>query len=245
MGLTPATFDINSTDFSEGDLWVELGGTPGSVYEWMGPTTAVNLGSPAHPYTDLGWWKPVPVTELIPQGFNFTKSPSVGIGGLVVLNDVRSDVEASIASSAVTAASIAVLARRAGRHPRARRQHGVVVGRQLLERPGQLAGNERRDHDQPDPERRTLVHRRRHDRDDRGGPPRRRENVSQVDATTLAATSSGNQAVGILLAFNTIGWNPTNVLFAAIDALLGDPLISEAFDGENPAETLAYMRTRA
>ena len=66
-------------------------------------------------------------------------------------------------------------------------------------------------------------------------------NLSVIDALTFAATSTGNQAVGVLLAFNTIGWNPSNLLFAAVDALLGDPLISEAFNGENPAETLAYI----
>ncbi len=44
-----------------------------------------------------------------------------------------------------------------------------------------------------------------------------------------------------MLAFNTIGWKPSNVLFAAVDALLGDPLISTAFGGASPAATSASI----
>ena len=54
--------------------------------------------------------------------------------------------------------------------------------------------------------------------------------------------TSGASAVGIELAFNTIGWKPTNLLFAALDALLGDPLISSAFGGaDSPALTEATI----
>ena len=45
------------------------------------------------------------------------------------------------------------------------------------------------------------------------------------------------------MAFNTIGWKPTNIFFAALDAILGDPQIQgNAYDGEEPAETLAFVR---
>ena len=43
--------------------------------------------------------------------------------------------------------------------------------------------------------------------------------------------ATGAQAVGVELAFNTIGWKRSNLLFDALDALLGDPLISTAFGG--------------
>ena len=54
--------------------------------------------------------------------------------------------------------------------------------------------------------------------------------------------TSGAESVGVILAFNTIGWKPSNVLFMAVDALLGDPLISTAFGGAQPAMTIAYIR---
>ena len=43
------------------------------------------------------------------------------------------------------------------------------------------------------------------------------------------------------LAFNTIGWKSENVLFSAIDALLGDSLLAGAFSGENPSNATATM----
>ena len=45
-----------------------------------------------------------------------------------------------------------------------------------------------------------------------------------------------------MLAFNSIGWKPSNILFNAVDALLGDPLISSAFNGERPAYAQASIR---
>ena len=53
--------------------------------------------------------------------------------------------------------------------------------------------------------------------------------------------SSGSTAVGVTLAFNTIGWESQNVLFNAIDALLGSPTIANAFGGENPSNATATM----
>ena len=66
-------------------------------------------------------------------------------------------------------------------------------------------------------------------------------NTSGIDAKILSATTSGDTGVGVTLAFNTLGWKSQNILFNAVDALLGDPLISEAFHGEQPAEALAYI----
>ena len=44
---------------------------------------------------------------------------------------------------------------------------------------------------------------------------------------------SGETAVGITLAFNTIGWNSQNFLFNAVDAILGDTTIANAFGNQN------------
>jgi hypothetical protein len=67
------------------------------------------------------------------------------------------------------------------------------------------------------------------------------EDTSAIDATLLSSFSSAGNAIGIMLAFNSIGWKPSNLLFNAVDALLGDPLISTAFSGSQPATTLAYV----
>ncbi len=47
----------------------------------------------------------------------------------------------------------------------------------------------------------------------------------------------------MVVAFNSIGWKPQNILFNALDAILGDPLLAdEAFDGEQPAGAIAHLR---
>ena len=66
-------------------------------------------------------------------------------------------------------------------------------------------------------------------------------NTSAIDATTLSATTSGDKAVGVTLAFNTIGWQSQNVLFNTLDALLGDPLIANALGNAEPAQVQSYI----
>jgi hypothetical protein len=46
-------------------------------------------------------------------------------------------------------------------------------------------------------------------------------NTSEIDATIISATSSGDTDVSVTLAFNTIGWESQNILFQTIDALNG------------------------
>ena len=68
-------------------------------------------------------------------------------------------------------------------------------------------------------------------------------NASVLDATTLQLSTTGSESFGFLMAFNTVGWKPTNLLFAMLDALIGSTYLAEdAFDGEQPAETWAYIR---
>ena len=74
-----------------------LSGNEGDDLRVDGPDRPTfDLTAPAAPYTDLGWWKPVLGTQLIPQGINVSESNSMAIGGLVVLNDVRSGVTAYV-----------------------------------------------------------------------------------------------------------------------------------------------------
>ncbi len=67
------------------------------------------------------------------------------------------------------------------------------------------------------------------------------DNAAGIDATLLTTLNSGDEAVSVSLAFNTLGYKPSNALFNLIDAILGDPLISTAFKGEDPALALATV----
>ncbi|MCU1460877.1 MAG: repeat-containing protein, partial [Acidimicrobiales bacterium] len=89
------TFDLDASDYSNGALWQEIGGNQGAIYTYMGGTTqTLNLAT--QNYADLGYWKPVKETTYIPQGINLTESNSTTVGMIIVMNDVRGGVEASI-----------------------------------------------------------------------------------------------------------------------------------------------------
>ena len=66
--------------------------------------------------------------------------------------------------------------------------------------------------------------------------------TSTLDATNTSLTTTGDTGVGITLAFNSVGWMPSNILFNAIDTLIGDPLISGAFDALRPAKVEAFIQ---
>jgi hypothetical protein len=67
------------------------------------------------------------------------------------------------------------------------------------------------------------------------------DNATVLDATLNTQTAAGQNAVTVALAFNSIGWDASNLLFNTVDTILGDPLISSALDGENPSKALAYI----
>src|SRR5207253_11071731 len=66
-------------------------------------------------------------------------------------------------------------------------------------------------------------------------------NTATITATALNAVTTGGTGVGVTLAFNTIGWEPQNILFNTVDAIIGDPAISSAFDGEVPSGAKAFI----
>ncbi|HQV92452.1 MAG TPA: hypothetical protein PLA46_12775, partial [Phycicoccus sp.] len=67
-------------------------------------------------------------------------------------------------------------------------------------------------------------------------------NATAIDATATSTIEGAWDAKSAVLAFNSIGWKGQNVLSNAIDTLLGDPLLSSAMSGQNPAVALAFIR---
>ncbi|MCP3937754.1 MAG: hypothetical protein GY708_20575, partial [Actinomycetia bacterium] len=101
--------DLAATDYSDTNTWVEVAGNAGSVYEFLGqdgidPSTgsAGTTDLSQTIYTDLDYWKEVPETSIIPQGLNVTGSDSIAIGGIVVVNDVRAEVEAYVKDASIS-----------------------------------------------------------------------------------------------------------------------------------------------
>ena len=62
----------------------------------------------------------------------------------------------------------------------------------------------------------------------------------KVSASAAATTeSTGGVAAGVTLAFNTIGWEAQNILFAAVDALLA---LSLSLDSGRYATVYRFVR---
>ncbi|MGB7817523.1 MAG: hypothetical protein WBL35_02135, partial [Ornithinibacter sp.] len=242
-----ATLDLNSTDYGDTALWDELGGAAGTTYEFMGPdSTSVNLGTGAPDgvstnYTDLGWWKPVPEATPLPTNWNVTSSDSMGLGGAVVLNDLRNTVTASITASTVAGTSVGVLARGQGLVRATVDSTSSSSGGSSFNGQGDsmavaasIATNRIITHLAGTVTDSTL-------RATAGDIGVDAANLAQVDAITNAAAVSGADAFGVVLAFTTIGWKATNLFFAALDSLIGGPVIGEAFDGIDTANTDALV----
>ncbi|MDX5318537.1 MAG: hypothetical protein LPK38_04170, partial [Actinomycetes bacterium] len=194
----------------------------------------------AQDYADLGYWKPIGVTDLFPSGFNVTTSPSVGVAAAVVLNDVRSDVTATVDSAVVDAAALTVQALLQGVIRADADVTAVSSGGSSFTGEGTsvaftgIITTNRILGDATATVTDSVVN-------VDGDVLIEALNLTEVDATTRAASSSGANALGLLMAFNTIGWEPTNLFFATVDALIGDPLISSAFDGESGADSRAEL----
>ena len=65
------------------------------------------------------------------------------------------------------------------------------------------------------------------------------QHVSTLDASVLSKIEAWD-AIGAVAAFNSIGWHSQNLLFNALDALLGDPAFASIF-GPEPAEARAWI----
>ena len=219
------------------------GGDTGAVYKYTG-SNGVSLDLGMTNYSTGPWHKITggddDIADLFPNIGNLTASDAEALGGLVVVNDARGGAEAFIRNQHVTAASIAVSATedasiRAFVETNVSASGGSAFGAgSVLAVNGQIVTNIVLSSADAYVEDSILT-------TTGGGVSIVAQTTSGIDATLDSALSTGDTGVGITLAFNSIGWKPSNILFNAVDALLGDPLISSAFNGEQPAATTASV----
>ena len=129
--------------------------------------------------------------QLVPQGINFTQSPSIGIGGAVVLNDVRSDVSATLKNLARHRRRLTVSATEAATIEAITDVTGSASGGSTFTGQGTVARGRRRDRHQPDPQRRGGA-RRPATLDLTGDLAVTAANASAISAQTLSALSTGS-----------------------------------------------------
>ncbi|MDP1576468.1 MAG: hypothetical protein Q8L76_06865, partial [Cypionkella sp.] len=63
---------------------------------------------------------------------------------------------------------------------------------------------------------------------------------SVLDSRVTSTTTSGTSSIGVTLAFNSIGWNTSNLFSQTLDVLIGDPLLT-ALEGVPGAGALARI----
>ena len=224
LGANDPALDLELQDYSDEDLWREVNGSPGEIYIYMGPGEIIDVSSAD--YGDIGLWKLDPITQAVPDGLNFTPSNSIAIGGLVVLNDVRSGVEAFINDATVrSGGSVGVQALesaviRAETDAATSSSGGDAFGKGIslavnaVVATNLVLSTSEAYIDASDITTTTLGV------DGLGDINIDAENISQIDATTRSVSTSGANAASFLLAFNTVGFRAQNLLFNTLDALL-------------------------
>jgi hypothetical protein len=216
-------------------------GKPGGIYKYLGADLSTPQNLSTTNYLDLGYWIEVPETNLVPTGLNFSDSNSNALGALVVRNDVRSDVEAYIQYASVTSDSINMTAIESAAisaisDSTAESSGGNSIGGtgDSLAASGTIATNL------------VLSSALAFIKDcsiktNTGDLVMSAANSSSINAETLTMASSGANAFGLILAFNTVGWKAQNVLFNTVDALLGDPLIASSLGNEDPSRVEVFI----
>ncbi|KPA18285.1 hypothetical protein MHK_001497 [Candidatus Magnetomorum sp. HK-1] len=211
------------------------GGNAGNICIFMGEEDTIDLST--EDYTDIGYWKKDSSTQVVPEGLNISDSDSMAIGGLVVRNDVRSFADAYVNNANVTAGSLEVSATEdmiikatadsttessggnAFGDGQSLAVNGVIATNLILSQADSHISN-------------SVV------QTNTGDVHVDAKNSSIIDAKTLSSTTSGDTGVAVTLAFNTIGWDAQNILFATLDTLLG----TDALGNADPSDVKAYIQ---
>ncbi len=223
--------------------WAQIGGTAGNVYEYMGPAGSVNLAT--QDYTDLNLWKPLITTQLVPQGLNVTNSDTTAAGVIFVVNDVKSDTKAYVLNAGITVAGGVAAVKALDQATITATNDSTVTnsGGSALGDGSEssyngvvatnLVQNSATAYLQSSP---LTVHG--SDVAANGNNPAvaaitvYASNTSDIEATNSANTGSGGNGRGVVLAFNTLGYQSENFLENALDTLLGAPDFASTGGGD-------------
>ncbi|ETR68439.1 MAG: hypothetical protein OMM_10525, partial [Candidatus Magnetoglobus multicellularis str. Araruama] len=208
------------------------GGKAGAVYKFLGNIETIDLSNTD--YSNQDYWQQLKGTNIIPEGYNVSDSDSTAVGGIVVRNDVRSTVESFVDHATVSAASMTIAANETATIQATADSvvkssggsaygsgtslavNGIIATNLILSKSNAYITNS----DITTTADLTLD----------------AQNTSTINAMNKSVTTTGDTGVGVTLAFNTIGWEAQNILFQAIDAIIGTDIADE-----QPAEVKAYI----
>jgi hypothetical protein len=209
----------------------------GTVYAYMGVDGVQrDLADAVQQYADdKALWKPLSATNLLNDALQYAALTSLGavlkkeltgsasaVFGIASFNDVRSGAVAAIDRAAVKATgSVAVRADEASSITATDASHvvpwegkGAIIVTNNLLASADASVQDSTLGTVPAPVGGVLV-----------------EAVSEAELTASATSilEGFDKVIGFVLAFNAIGWRTQNLLFNAVDALLGDPVLAAAY----------------
>ncbi|WP_322892276.1 LEPR-XLL domain-containing protein, partial [Yoonia sp. 72] len=221
----------------------------GKIMQYMGPNNpGVFIDLNTVNFGDTDFWKESLTSKLIPQGLNVPNageegqdSDSTATGAMFVYNELngkstaevrhailRADVDITIRATlnsemnATTDAATSSSGGTVAGTGTSRAISGVVATNLLTGSATASAQN-------------ATLTARADESDTTGNVTVEALNTVKMTATTSAIVATGDQGFNVLLAFNSMGYAPTNLLFNSFDALVGDA---------NLADDLAALNTR-
>lgn len=226
------------------------GGDAGSVYVFLGADSlGEDLDINGQDYSNTDLWKLTKTSSVVPEGNNTSNSDSLGVGTMLVYNDLRSQVEAAVMDAEISTingdikviaienatmqALIDALTTSSGGNAQTGEGDSLAVGA-IIATNIMLGGATAKVLD-------STLTANEVANSGFGNVLVQSKNTSSLTAENKAVVEAGAQSVSVLLAFNSVGWSPSNVLFNSLDALIGDPALSDAFNGETPVNAEAFI----
>ncbi len=227
-------------------------GEAGTVYRYMGAdaTSATNLlnTNTALDFSDALLWKKLDESNVLPSEpgnsalttGKLAKNSSTALGGIFARNDVSGRSQATVVDTNLTATAGNVLVSAASEASITAADEstveaaagfgGVFVTNTVLNgASASITGGTVTTTAATGPDA------------DAGDVTVSAQNTASIDASSTGSIAGETTAVGVVLAFNSVGYQPQNILFNIVDTIVGDPLIATATNGETPADAIAFI----
>ncbi|MGB3118400.1 MAG: hypothetical protein WBE58_06250, partial [Verrucomicrobiales bacterium] len=233
------TLDLSVEDFTRPGYWKLVDSKEGQIFQFMGTEEERDLR--IQDYSDTDYWKLLPEEKLFALFEDVTadeedlpKSGSNTFAAIAVRNDVIGGAQASIENMAVTAAAVTVRAAENALLVANTDVTGTLTDDSAgagLAAGGAIATNSMQSSAFAFVTGGSLL------ATGADGIVIEAENASRMEATTQSAISGGSTGVGVVMAFNTVGYEASNIFSQTVDAIIGSTLTPA-----NPSGVHAYLQ---
>ena len=244
--------DFSAEDFSQGDRWRKINGSPGTVYQYMGAGGDPNVDQrdlATEDFNDFVYWKELSENNVIPPSLStaLLKDNDLETGesqsyyGVISRNDLKSAAAAYIDHARVRGyddvtsgpASITVSALEAARMTAT---DTSLISSNTEGKGGVITNNQFRSSADAYITHSDLLTSHVTANSGSGDVNVTARNLSQVIATSDTRSQS-RDSVGAVVSFNSVGWDSADIFFQTLEVLLGNG----ALVADQPARAHAYM----